>query len=1039
MNPEHDNIRSRILLPIIISFLLMLSAFAFGIYWLQSTELVSQAKERIRSVRTLFNESVSGDTQLLSSMIDFLEKDRNLITHWSNNDKTKLLEHAQPIFESLRSKYRVTHLYLMDTDGVCVLRVHKPESFGDRIDRITFKQAKSSGKTAAGIELGPYGTFALRVVRPWTVNGKLIGYVELGEEIEHLTEYLSKALNVDLVFTISKKLVEREKWEQGLRIMGRTGSWDDLPDDVIIDHAGSGISPGLLRSLLTQANTSRSDDFSADFNGVDYRVGLLPLMDADNRQVGRIIVLKDITATKSALISLAALVIGVGLALCVSLSAFFYVFIGKIEERLKTKRRALAIEIEERRRYQESLQNNLEFISTLLDTIPNPIFYKDRDGVYNGCNQAFAAQVIGLPKDQIIGRKVYDIPNKIPYDLALVYHEKDLELIDQGGVQIYEAEVRTSDGELRHFMFNKAVFSDSSGDRAGIVGVMQDLTPYKQAEQALIEATEETEESNRRLRESVERATVLAAEAQMANMAKSEFLANMSHEIRTPMNGIIGMTELALTTELNPEQREYLDSVKMSAESLLTIINDILDFSKMEAGKLELIEADFGLRDFLADTMSTMAVQAHKKELELAFYVPAEVPDNLCGDPGRLRQILVNLLGNSIKFTSQGEVTIEVAQETTFDSDIDLHFTVHDTGIGIPPHKLGTIFEPFEQADSSTTRKYGGTGLGLAIVVRLVEMMDGRIWVNSECDKGSDFHFVIRLKLGSGRFSECEQTESFSILKGFKVLVVDDNDTNRRILEMILRHWEMDPVCVNSGHKGLAELEGSIDSDKAFSIALVDYMMPEMDGIEFVTEVRRNSRFDKLVIILLTSAGDRIPVTKWEKLEISDCLTKPLKLIDLRKAMLSPFSDACGPGFAQRGTSPLSITSSQTQLRILLAEDNLINQKLATRMLEKMGHTVTVAGDGRQALSILDSGNYDLILMDVQMPNLDGFEATRMIREKEKSTGGHIPIFAMTAYAMKGDREKCLDAGMDGYVAKPIDVKELQGALENIGKQLEES
>ena len=307
------------------------------------------------------------------------------------------------------------------------------------------------------------------------------------------------------------------------------------------------------------------------------------------------------------------------------------------------------------------------------------------------------------------------------------------------------------------------------------------------------------------------------------------------------------------------------------------------------------------------------------------------------------------------------------------------------------------------------------------------------VWVDSEVNKGSDFHFTVSLRLGSGRFQECALAENADIMWGLKVLVVDDNDTNRRILEMILQQWGMEPVCVSSGYKDCyVALDGTRDTRKAFSVALIDYMMPQMDGLKFVTKVREDPRFANFIIILLTSAGDRIPTAKWEKLGIADCLTKPLKLLDLRKAMLAPFSDSCDPRVVQGTEMPLTITSSPAQLRILLAEDNIINQKLATKILQKMGHTVTVASDGKETLSILGTGTFDLILMDVQMPNMDGLEATRIIREQEKATKSHIPIFAMTAYAMKGDREKCLDAGMDGYMAKPINVKEFQETLKKM-------
>ena len=1032
MSSAAESIKSKILVPVLISILVMLSAFLTGIYWLQTREMESQTREKMESVRMLFIDLIKNDSQLLGSMLDFLEKDPEIIRHWKNRDKAALFEYTGPIFESLRSRYRVTHFYFIDPDeNRCFLRVHKPESSGDRIERTTFMKAKESGETYAGIELGPYGTFALRVVRPWRVDGQIVGYIELGEEIEHVTTELTGTLDVDLIFAISKSFVDRDTWEQGLRMMGRRADWDTASDYVVIDSTGTRTSPDLMRFLLNRKLGDKQDQFTAEFNGITYRAVFLPLNDVRNVEVGKIVILKDISVASKNLRGLIAAVIGLGFVIGLALMGFFYIYVGTIENRLKRGRQKLDQEIEQKNLYQRSLQDNLEFLSTLIEKIPIPVFYKDHEGVYKGCNSAFAGQVMGLPMDEIIGRKAYDIPDKRPHDLAKIYHEKDMELLKQGGVQTYESEVKTAEGVFRYFMFNKAVFRDASGNPAGIVGVMLDLTPHKQAEQALIKAREETEESNRRLRESVERATSLAAEAQMANMAKSEFLANMSHEIRTPMNGVIGMTELALTTELNPEQREYLDSVKMSAESLLAIINDILDFSKMEAGKLELSEIDFELRELVADTMGAMVVQAYRKGLELAYYVPPEIPETLCGDQGRLRQIFINLLGNSIKFTEQGEVTVRVELEHIDEKEIGLHVIIQDTGIGIPAEKVGKIFDPFEQAESSTTRRYGGTGLGLAIVSRLVAMMHGRVWAESEIDKGSKFHFTVRLRLGDKKQS-CVGSPRFNSMKNLRVLVVDDNDTNRRILELTLEQWGMHPVCVGDGYSGIAELQTAYESGNKFDVALLDYMMPKMDGIELIRRIRKDDRFSKLVIILLTSGGDRFTTDKWKELGIESCLLKPVKNSALHQAIMASFGGSCDLTIIAPKIPTIAV--SRDKLKILLAEDNIINQKVATGIVEKMGHSVRIAGDGTEVLSIMDTESFDVILMDVQMPNMDGFDATRTIREREKLSGSHIPIIAMTAYAMKGDREKCLEVGMDGYVSKPINVNELEQALDDLIK-----
>jgi PAS domain S-box-containing protein len=597
-----------------------------------------------------------------------------------------------------------------------------------------------------------------------------------------------------------------------------------------------------------------------------------------------------------------------------------------------------------------------------------------------------------------------------PDDLATV--EATLKkAIDEKTEATAEFRITRADGAIRTVSMIDRVRLDEFNTVRSIIGVNIDITERKQAEAEL-------------------RTAKNAAEA--ANRAKGEFLANMSHEIRTPMNGVIGMTELVLSTTLTAEQREYLGIVKSSSHALLVIINDILDFSRIEAGKLELDPIEFTPRDTIGDTAHTVALRAHQKGLELTVNVAAAVPQTLIGDPGRLRQILVNLLGNAIKFTHKGEIVLDVTRETMSPVDVVLHFSIRDTGVGIALERQDSVFAAFTQADGSITRTYGGTGLGLTISSQLVQLMGGRLWVDSEAGSGSTFHFTARFPAVAVAAVTPAVPDAVD-LQDMAVLVVDGNVTSRRLLGQMLIGWRMVPTLVATMSEALATLRTAQGEDRAFDLVVTDFQVSEADGFTLAHTIKTDPAIAGATVVMLTSAGSSGDALRCRELGIAAYLPKPTKGADLRAAIVL----ALGGRSTERDRPALVTRHMLRELRqnarILLVEDNRVNQLVARRLLEKRGYTVIVANNGREALTILGDatpGWFACVLMDVQMPEMGGFECTTLIRDNEQISGQRLPIIAMTAHAMKGDDARCLAAGMDAYLSKPIVQDELFDVIE---------
>ncbi|MBT7299991.1 MAG: PAS domain S-box protein, partial [Victivallales bacterium] len=922
----------RLLLPLV-ALLVLTLASAGTLLWRQYGAHRSERSSRAgKEVAQDLGRDLEMQAEGLAVSVQIIAADPRVSQALRGSDRDRLLADWRGLFETLHQEQGLTHFYFFDANRVCLLRVHKPEKRGDRIERFTAAEAEGTGKTASGIELGPLGTFTLRVVQPVFDGQTLLGYVELGKEIEDALQSIQQRSGGHVAVAIGKEAIDRETWETGMRMLGREADWERFPHSVII-YASQGRLPDAFAPLADHDPVGDQEQGAGQVivsDGRHWHVLSSPLQDASGKDVGTLLYMSDRTTQDAAEMRTVALGGTAGAVLLAALFALVFVMLRRTDAGIQAQQAAL--------KASESLQRSIT------DAAQDAILMMDPEGLISFCNPA-GERILGYAMEEAIGQNLHDLIVPPRYHDA---HAAAFPAFQETGAgnavgKTLDLIARRKDGE--EIAVNLSLSAVHMTDGWHAVGLLRDITERKQAE-------EELREMNTALKKQTLLATEMASQAEMANAAKSEFLANMSHEIRTPMNGVIGMTGLLLDTELTDEQQRYAEIVRTSGESLLGLINDILDFSKIEAGKLELEVLDFDLGSLLDDFASALALRANDKGLELLCAADQDVPTLVRGDPGRLRQILNNLVGNAIKFTADGEVAVRVTVESQDDEGALLRFAVRDTGIGIPADKIGLLFNKFTQADASTTRQYGGTGLGLAISKELAEMMGGQTGVTSEDGKGSEFWFTVRL--GKQPDAVPREPSLQADLRNVRGLIVDDNATNREIVRMRLGDWGMRPSEAEDGPSALQALHRAVEENDPFRLAVIDMQMPGMDGASLGRAIQADPRLAPTRMVMLTSLGVRGDAKLYEDIGFAGYLTKPVRHQELRGVISLALS---GSGETMPPARPITTRHTAREAlpklggrkaRILLAEDNITNQQVALGILKKLGLHADAVANGRE-------------------------------------------------------------------------------------------
>lgn len=1377
-------IQRRLIIPLIIVLGLLLCVFCFLFFEQQQNNLRETSQNALNHLSEDFAVLIKEQTRTLEAIGQVILKDNQVRPAIMAKDRSRLLSEYQPIFNRLRADMGITHLYFVDASRTCLLRVHKPDKYGDKIDRYTMKQAEETGKSSAGLELGPLGTFTLRAVQPIFDSGKIIGYLELGKEIEDALTTLHSKRGIELAITIYKSYLSRNAWESGMALLGRQSDWEHFSKDALI-YSSLTPFPQSAESIIEDKGLNDGDlSIETSFDKREWRFLSTPLKDVSGAEVGKMLMFLDITQAVSNQRHLLAVGLVGMLMLCGGLFGFLYSILQRLdsgiaqqqaelrkseekhhklfadspdayliikegiivdcnraaesmlagkreqiigkspdllsppyqsngqssalsaaeriaeaqktgsntfewthrrfdgsdflvevsvssmqmlgqdvllvtwrditarkqaEESLRENKASLDLalqsadmgawhldikankryfdekvcqllgidpntyngtseefykaihpddhqnikralqhsietgclyepiyraiwpdgsqhyitargkviyddkgqasriqgvvwDISEKQQAKQRLQNSeanlkaffnlsadfltvlsesgkiLEVNQTLLsrlgytkeellgqtvlrlhppelqeeaskivqamikgerESCPLPIVAKNGikipvetrivKGVWNGqvalfgaskdisdlalsqekfskafeassslmaissvdegrfldVNKAFI-ETLGYSKEEIIGNTSHDLGL---FCSNTIREQVKNQIIKDGGVSNVELEIRTKSGETRIGQFSAQTIRIQ--DKLLLLTVMNDISEIKRIQKSLVDSQQKLEKANKSLEAATFEAQSMAVKAEIASATKSEFLANMSHEIRTPMNGVIGMAGLLIDTELNAEQRQYAEVIRTSGQALLDLINDILDLSKIEAHKLVLEKHPFDLRNTMDDLADMMAVRAHQKGLELTCQIDHEVPLLLNGDSHRLRQILVNLCGNAVKFTEKGEISLHASLEKEDSDKVIIRFAISDTGIGIAANVLGELFSPFKQADGSTTRKYGGTGLGLSISKHLTEMMGGDIGVETTEGKGSTFWFTVTLEKQKSCDSKASaKNEEFH---GSRIIVVDDHKSNRESILTLLLSWGCSCEEAGNAEEALAQITAAQQGNKPFHLAIIDANMPNVSGYELARQINSNSKLKQTSLVLLSPLGQRCENSKIEELGLKGQIFKPVRHKQLHECLLSTLKGQAyneEPNTQNASSNQSAAIDRKKQARILIAEDNSTNQLVISSIIKKLGYKADIVANGLESLTAAQEKQYDLIFMDCQMPQMDGYEATRRIREQKNGKTQHdLPIIAMTAFAMQGDRDKCLQAGMNDYLSKPVQPQALAQML----------